>query len=187
VGCGDDASTGSGERSGSPALDAGTDASLGRLKTVPIIDAGFVNRDAGEPSCGVNVGLSCDGDEDCSGGQVCCGTYDSMRFTYTSIECADSCDGTTQRKLSHPGDICPDATHVCRRSELIPFDFVSVCSTPDMSTAEQSGSAVEGEIACGQQSCVAGAEQCCLGALIALGSPPSITPLAPYCTVVGAA
>ena len=156
------------------------DAGPNGLPTVPIIDAGFEYPDSGM-ACSLKLGVRCDGDEDCGGSQVCCGTYDQTTFAYMSMECADSCDGAGQRKLCHPGDVCPNADHVCRRSSLLPFDFVSVCTTPAMVMSEQVGAAVAGEITCGTASCEVGVEQCCLAARVTMQPAISIMALEPYC------
>lgn len=180
--CGDDDSVGVPDAG---ARDQVSDAGENhRLATVSIIDAGFEYPDSGM-TCGLNLGLRCDGDEDCGGGQVCCGTFDQVTFTYTSVECSDACGDANQRTLCHPGDACPNVDYVCRRSSLLPFDFVSVCSMPAIDLPEQVGDAVEGEIHCGTASCAVGAEQCCLGARVSRQPPISVEPFEPYCAPAG--
>ena len=181
--CGDDDGSSSPD---SGAHAGGYDAGPNGLPTVPIIDASFEYPDSGM-ACNLTLGVRCDGDEDCGGSQVCCGTYDQTTLAYLSMECADSCDGASQRKLCHPGEVCPSADHVCRRSSLLPFDFVSVCATPAVVMSEQEGAAVEGEINCGTSTCEVGVEQCCLAAHVTMQPAVSVMALESHCAPVSEA
>jgi len=174
--CGDDVGT---SGAGDAASQSEADASL-ILPPPPAFDGSFA--ELLEPNaCTLLVAAACDGSEDCPSGQLCCGTFDTEVFTYRSIECSPTCDGADQRLLCHPGDPCSDPTQVCRRSSILAFDFISVCTAPGM-TIPGTGQALDDLIVCGEERCHAGRERCCLrgraGALLA-------TPLAPYCTPEG--
>ena len=117
-------------------------------------------------TCSLRVGAECDGDEDCTTGQVCCGELNMATFTYTSIGCRDSCPADMAHyKLCHPGETCPAADEVCRRSQLLPFEFISVCAAAAMVPVEATGESVAGEIGCGAMTCGSG-QKCCLRSLL---------------------
>lgn len=138
--------------------------------------------DAGAAMCFLEVAMDCDGDEDCTGSQVCCGNFDSNAFTYTSITCQDSClEADSQYKLCHAGETCPDATQECRRSQVIPHDFVTVCAPPanvGTSTGAGAGSGIE----CGNVTCT-GSQKCCLSGTVESGTGLQAirNALDPYC------
>lgn len=186
IGCGDDTSAerardAASERGSDAALEGGPDAASVRpLPPPPPFDGSFAEL-LDPSSCTLLVAAACDGNEDCTGGQLCCGTFDSASFTYRSIECSSSCEGDNQRVLCHPGDTCAAAGQVCRRSQLLPFDFISVCASPSMSSATVTGEELDDLIVCGEERCHAGSERCCLrgrAGSLATGARP----LAPYCT-----
>lgn len=130
--------------------------------------------------CSVKVGAECDGDEDCDGGEVCCGRFDSSptNFGYTSIACSATC-APTDFQLCHPGDDCPGDTLGCRASLVLPYDFVGVCAQP-AEAPELTGEAIEGEVLCGERTCVVGEEKCCYRARFQWADRATV-PLEPYC------
>ena len=117
--------------------------------------------------CYLHVGAQCDGPEDCpssdSGAGACCARIGRDSLVYTSIECADSCDFSQTFPLCHAGLPCTaDGNSVCRTSVLLPDDFIGVCAVPLPTLGPPTGEAVAGEIDCGPDRCVVGAEQCCM-------------------------
>lgn len=166
--------------------DAGADAA-----TAPSPDAGAA--DTGVPSptlppfgplpdsiCSLEVGAECDGREDCAGGQTCCGVFDPLGFTYRQIRCMDSCEDTNEIELCHPGEACSRPGHVCRRSFILPYEFLSVCADPGLVSPNATGQALAGEIACGPESCQVGSEQCCLRTRYEFAAR-TLRALEPYC------
>lgn len=138
--------------------------------------------DSGAPSCFLEVAIECDGDEDCTGGQLCCGDYDSNAFTYTAITCQDTCDSNnSQYKLCHPGESCPESGHVCRHSQVIPHDFVSVCA-PSATVPSATGGPAGAGIQCGDVVCSSG-RRCCLSGTLESGTGLQAirNALDPYC------
>lgn len=129
--------------------------------------SGNMGGDAGG-MCYLRVAIACDGDEDCKGEQVCCGTFDSGNFTYTEVRCRATCDAMDQYKLCHPGETCPNAGDVCRHSQVIPHDFIAVCASPANVPSDMTGVAARG-IVCGDQTCT-GRQECCLPGVIESGS-----------------
>lgn len=129
--------------------------------------SGNMGSDAGG-MCYLHVAIACDGDEDCKGGRVCCGTFDSGNFTYTAVACRDTCDGMNEYKLCHPGETCPGMGDECRRSQVIPHDFISVCAAPASVPSKITGIKKVG-IVCGDATCKGG-QRCCLPGVIESGS-----------------
>jgi hypothetical protein len=130
--------------------------------------------------CALSVGAECDGAEDCGDGQVCCGEFEPERFRYTRIACADRCEGLNSFALCHAGESCSVAGQVCRRSLIIPFDFIGVCAPPIEAPALASVAAVPDVIACGQRTCEAGVSKCCLRTRFDF-APRLPVALEPYC------
>jgi len=120
----------------------------------PVIDAGP------GPECFADFGAECDGDEDCSDGQVCCGTL-SGGTAYVSIQCQDSCEQPEGFKLCHGDEVCPTEGFVCRRSAIIPFEFLQVCADP-ADNGDATVNTTAGEIACRDTTCQVGTEKCCI-------------------------
>lgn len=110
--------------------------------------------------CFANFGAECDGDEDCSDGQVCCGTL-SGGTAYVSIQCQDSCEQPDGFKLCHGDEVCPTEGFVCRRSAIIPFEFLQVCADP-ADNGDATVDTTAGEIACRDTTCQVGTEKCCI-------------------------
>ena len=112
--------------------------------------------------------VECDGAEDCSGDQKCCGHYDGG---YRKFTCADDCaaeqteQGGTWSEACHPGDTCetPDggaAEFMCLANlEFLP-DYLFRCRDTGTEPTE-AGSTAAGEINCGEAVCGAG-EKCCI-------------------------
>jgi hypothetical protein len=111
--------------------------------------------------------VTCDGAEDCSGEQKCCGHYDGG---YRKFVCADDCaaeqteQGGTWSEACHPGDTCetPDggAAYMClANTEFLP-DYLFRCRDTGTEPVE-AGSTAAGEINCGDAICGAG-EKCCI-------------------------
>jgi len=131
------------------------------------------------PSCPLQVGAECDGNEDCDHGRVCCGTFDQGRFTYTKIECASSCSGQDEFQLCHGNDGCGSGL-VCRRSLILPFAFLSVCASPAEVPSTSTGRDRAGQIECGDSACAVGREKCCLTAHFDSSTPYPVAEPA-YC------
>jgi hypothetical protein len=69
----------------------------------------------------VQFEASCDGPEDCSAGEVCCGFYDGYRWK--SMSCSSSCSnfaGGETHMCSGGASDCPAAHPVCWNSGLLP-------------------------------------------------------------------
>jgi hypothetical protein len=137
-------------------------------------------------ACALEVGASCDGSEDCPDGQRCCAKFQPVR--YTSIGCAETCDQPDEFELCHPGDVCKESGDVCRRSVIVPHDFIHVCASgseaakpPDAGFESR-----DGEVVCGADTCTAIDEVCCLRSSFDFGTA-TLSALAPYCAPAGAA
>ena len=118
------------------------------------------------PVCGLSVAASCDGNEDCPSGQVCCGDIEMMSFRYTRIACQDSCPRDQMHyRLCHPGETCTEPSDVCRHSQILPYDFLAVCAPPAMNVTTQPTGSIGDGVACGSTTCGAG-ESCCLRSLL---------------------
>lgn len=121
--------------------------------------------------CSTLVAAECDGNEDCSGGQVCCGTYEAGR--YTSIRCEDSCGVVREGyMLCHPGEACPapagtdagaPSAPICRRSTVLP-SYLAICNTPSdsMLVGFTGHPAAEHAINCGPDNACGDGQQCCV-------------------------
>lgn len=133
--------------------------------------------------CALAVGAECDGAEDCGSGQVCCGEFDPATFSYERIACADRCDGSNSFEFCHEGERCGTSGLVCRRSLIIPYDFVGVCAMPAEPARDLRGEAVSGQIACGAQTCDVGAEKCCLRARFDFARRAAMA-LEPHCAPI---
>jgi hypothetical protein len=156
-----------------PPVDAsGLDAAAGRPARPPLI--------LPNTQCALAVGAECDGREDCPIGQTCCGHYEPVFFTYSSIECRSRCDDSNDIEFCHPGQTCMRAGHVCRASLIIPYDFIGVCALPSSSVPPLKGEAVAGDVACADASCSAASEQCCLRSRYDFNAM-SLSALEPYC------
>lgn len=162
--CGDDDDAGGGNPdAGSMLIDAARAAEQAdSLPSVPIIDASFMAPASDGGACSNALGVQCDGAEDCPSGQVCCGTFSQASFGYTSMVCAETCDAESQRVLCHPGDTCDNPDYVCRASQLLPFSFLSICAAPTTMVGEATGRSAVDQIVCGEGTCDAATEQCCL-------------------------
>lgn len=136
--------------------------------------------------CALHVGASCDGAEDCAEGQRCCAQFQRITYSYTHIACSDSCEEPDQFELCHPGDTCPDPADVCRRSMIVPHDFINVCAMPATVSRDSKSVALEGEVVCGAETCVAGEQVCCLRANFDFATM-ELKPLSPYCASAGSA
>jgi len=126
--------------------------------------------------CSLLVAAECDGNEDCPGGQVCCGTLDGgAGLRYSSIKCQESCEAPAGgRQICHPGDPCPvpgdgglpeASTPSCRRSLILP-PYLAVCTTPNpLLPNELVGQpAAPNTVNCGETlTCGAGMKCCVLG------------------------
>jgi hypothetical protein len=144
------------------------------------LDAGFpmfTPPDGG--LCVLEVGAQCDGPEDCGAGQTCCGTYDPLMLTYTRVGCSESCSAPNLYPFCHASDECAEGL-VCRRSRILPHEFVAVCAPPPDVPAAAAASAVAGRITCGETTCEVGVEHCCLAAEFVFQQMSAVA-LAPYC------
>lgn len=150
---------------------------LSEFEIEPFGDLGLI--------CNLLVGASCDGDEDCPGEQLCCGDYNQDLGAYTRIGCADSCSPqASQYKLCHPGESCPTPGRVCRRSSILPYDFMMICAGAANVPTEYTGGDDVGRIRCGDTDCGSG-EQCCLRSEFNLEARISV-PRSAYCTPLDA-
>jgi len=169
---------------------------------LPSEDAGLEPRvplsvfDAGVPAsgefCTSLVAAECDGNEDCSGGQVCCGNYNGQK--YTSVVCQDTCDDGFV--VCHPGEACAvppqsDAgaadAPICRRSGILP-SYLAVCLAPNpqMLTEFTGLPAAAQQTNCGEGHACNDGQQCCvLASWDAMTR--AITPRSGYCAPLGAA
>lgn len=126
------------------------------------------NLDAALPTegreCLWSIAISCDGDEDCSDGQVCCGRYVGAMGSYEFIECRDSCEPEqSEYNLCHEGDTCAVEGRECRRSSVLPYAFLAICASPSTNApTELTGGSAAGEINCGDEVTCSGTEKCCL-------------------------
>ncbi len=145
---------------------------------------------AGATMCTVAVATACDGPEDCSTGQRCCGKYQQG---YVEFGCFDSCSalqgdaqpgpgggGAFWFELCHPGDVCEDTTAQCLTSTFLP-KTLSRCLPSMLMMAAMGGppdaslGKGKSQINCGAAVC-GSSEECCLR-----------QPLAPYCAAKGQA
>jgi hypothetical protein len=136
-----------------------------------------------DPVCSLAVGARCDGSEDCASGEVCCGTLAELVPTYESISCQKECAAPRSFEICHAGTKCRDGS-TCRRSSIIPHEFIVVCFDIPNRSDEPVGKAIKQEIACGPDTCEYGKEQCCLNAKVTFGSPPAAEPA--YCAPLDA-
>lgn len=89
---------------------------------------------ADEPcSCGLSncstLEVFCDGPEDCSDGEVCCGTLSQSGAGYDTFVCATSCQSTgNQRVACHEQDSKCTGGDICANSQLL--TNVQVCIDP---------------------------------------------------------
>ncbi|MDD9933684.1 MAG: hypothetical protein OXT09_08780 [Myxococcales bacterium] len=164
-----------GDASSDPGLPPATDAGEAMPPGLPIPTTGSI--------CSVEVGAECDGNEDCPGGEVCCGRFNNAAFRYTEISCAATC-GALDYVLCHPGDDCPGETQQCRASQILPYDFVGVCADP-ADTPTLVGEAIAGEVLCGKSRCTVGEEKCCYRGRFEFASSTNVG-LEPYCAPLDA-
>jgi hypothetical protein len=181
-GCGDDEprqphDAGSGNAAQDAALDARVDAS-GPVDSGAVdgsrpnqfdasfFDASFI--DDIRNGCLSSVAAACDGPEDCSQG-ICCAQIDPLRLGYREISCRDSCElDEGGFALCHPRapedfTCSADKSLTCRRSLLLPHDFIGVCAPESpIVPATLRGESVSGQIECGESRCDVGTEKCCL-------------------------
>jgi len=138
--------------------------------------------------CVLHVGASCDGPEDCASGQQCCAQFERATYNYTRIACSDRCADTDQYELCHPGQTCKASGYMCRRSLIVPHDFINVCASPTGVRVPEESSSVEleGEVVCGDGTCRAGEEVCCLRSRFDFATM-KLRPLPPYCAPEGSA
>jgi len=62
--------------------------------------------------------VTCDGNEDCGAGQMCCGIISGN--TYTKTVCQASCNGTTEREICHPNGTCVTPNTTCSHPQALP-------------------------------------------------------------------
>ena len=111
--------------------------------------------------CTAAVGVTCDGPEDCAGGQ-CCGRLTAGRFD--AFSCFDSCTeaeavtGGLWFEVCHPGQACSNPGHECLATDQLP-SFVYRCYV-DGTEPSTAGSEEPGEVNCGGTVCADG-QICC--------------------------
>jgi len=132
--------------------------------------------------CRWALAISCDGDEDCEGGQVCCGRYVGAMGSYEFIECRDSCEPQeSEYNLCHEGDACAVEGRVCRRSSVLPYPFLAICASPsDSAPTLLIGGDAAGEINCGDGVTCGDGEKCCLSGIFDFDGTVT-RPGSPYC------
>jgi hypothetical protein len=193
--CGDDDGTAPSDEGGdsmpppviSPAEDAGgAGTTAGGASGGPKDGGSFATPMLSGQVCALEVGASCDGAEDCPSGQRCCAQFQPVR--YTSISCSETCDQSDQFELCHPGEACTDPDDVCRRSLIVPHDFIHVCASgSEPAKASDAGlESRDGEVVCGTDTCTAIEEVCCLRSSFDFGTA-ILSALVPYCAPAGAA
>lgn len=204
VACGDDddapmpRADGSAQQDGASSFPPEGDASMGNVgpgtggsggpqpagSGGPAIDAGMLPN-AGS-ICALAVGAECDGPEDCPVPQSCC-AVSVVPLTYSIIACRQNCDRANEYELCHAEQGgCRRSDRVCQRSQIIPHDFITVCSNPTslpLPTANSS-QAIANTVVCGSDRCVAGKEQCCLRSEFDFEKRMTVA-LEPYCAPRG--
>lgn len=136
-----------------------------------------------DPVCSLAVGAECDGAEDCASGEVCCGTLADLVPTYETIRCQKQCDPPRSFEICHADTKCRDGSQ-CRRSSIIPHEFIGVCFDVTTRSDQPVGKPIKDEIACGPETCELGKQKCCLNAKVTFATPP--TPDPPYCAPLSA-
>ncbi|MCE7892972.1 MAG: hypothetical protein DYH12_25260, partial [Sorangiineae bacterium PRO1] len=63
--------------------------------------------------------VSCDGPEDCSGGQICCGTFSQQANAYTTLKCQSTCGGQWEREICKPNGTCTTSGQTCSQSSFL--------------------------------------------------------------------
>lgn len=109
------------------------DAESGQCKDSPVSPQ---DCDSKIEQGGVQTVISCQNEDECPNGQVCCG--DVVQFQggggqtisyYPAVECRAQCDWPSRTMCNQPGDpICTGGT-VCKQSQLLPQGFF-VCGMP---------------------------------------------------------
>jgi hypothetical protein len=174
----------SGSSSVNPRADAGPVAPTAGSGSAPVFsfDGGIGIVPVTGSVCTLGVGATCDGPEDCPVPQSCCAVFDAGRFTYMSIGCALNCDALNEFELCHPDQGCNARGRVCRRSAIVPHDFITVCVEPVAVPVptETTSEAISDKVMCGADLCTARSEQCCLRSEFDFANRMSIA-LEPYC------
>ena len=136
--------------------------------------------------CTLAVAAECDGPEDCPVPQSCC-AISILPLTYSVIACRQTCDRVNEYELCHADQGgCRRSDRVCQRSQIIPHDFITVCSNPTnnpLPTANSS-QAIDDVVVCGSDRCVAGKESCCLRSELDFARRQTVA-LEPYCAPIG--
>jgi hypothetical protein len=122
--------------------------------------------------------VTCDGPEDCQGGNSCCGLYSGGG--YTKFACMPSCADAGAPgdagglglwfEMCHAGQTCKDSTQSCLSSAYLPSNLFRCYTTGNPPVAGATGGP---GVTCGSATCGAG-EQCCLR-----------QPHDPYCAPAG--
>jgi hypothetical protein len=171
------------------------DDSEGGFGCIPASSLPMLDADAGtdgplncdyDPAetCNRIIEAHCDGPEDCSGGQQCCGEFSGGG--YASFTCQDNCveltaEGDVWSEICHPGQSCdpplpppdggmpptmntlPDggiAPYECRMNTTYLPGFWFRCRDTGEEPPSEAGSTAANEINCGDGVCGAG-EKCC--------------------------
>jgi hypothetical protein len=208
-GCGDDepsAPPDAGARDadvGNPTDDAGRDSSVDASSTPDSggtggswsdFDASFLD-DLLDGVCITSVAAECDGAEDCGGDRrICCATIGPSTSAsslpgyvgYKTMQCSATCKRSEGgfplcHRVSPDERTClsADDTLECRRTLLLPHDFIGVCA-PHSEYAPETlkGEPVSGLIECGASRCTVGTEKCCLGVTYDRDAPQNTAPSA---------
>jgi hypothetical protein len=73
------------------------------------------------PNC-ETINVECDGPEDCPG-QICCAVFSFQQNQYTNLRCQNTCSGSSQREVCHPGQKCLNPNHTCGQSPSLPSNL----------------------------------------------------------------
>lgn len=155
--CGDDEDTG-----GDAPADAGRDAGERDAGHSPNHGPNFY--DAGQPpACMRLMPVSCDGAEDCSGGQVCCANRNADTNIYESVQCQADCpveDGF-HFIVCHEASACAEG-ETCRVSQGLDVNYILLCKMDIERPAPAQPSVAASEVSCGETKICGEGQKCCV-------------------------
>lgn len=144
----------------------GTCGGLGEgFGCIPLEDLGETGGDCTydpDNDCTELYDVPCDGAEDCSGSQVCCGQF--LGGAYQAFLCMDACEEGADPdvpgmlfEMCHRGDSCSVEGYTCQQSGYLPDELARCYDSGrgDPITEPEPG------VNCGDAMC-AGGEKCCL-------------------------
>jgi hypothetical protein len=117
-------------------------------------------------TCTGIVDVQCDGPEDCTGGQQCCGHFSQQG--YREFVCADDCAAEEQAgtfvassQICHPGDTCATTGYSCRQNTDYLPDYLFRCRDTGIDPVRTDLNTQKGKINCGDSVCGSG-QKCCV-------------------------